>query len=237
MRPHPRRKSTREPARCPGSQDMLQTQQLKRSLSADKAFNEIGVDIWSGVIAEMLEMPQTVHMRAVSKSFHTIFSDDDMWLDRLTLLSLRHPTLADLAKGAEETAYAWYIRCHAAAADGNVVLAKEAQSECEQKIRSEEAGMLIILGKDPKAARKGRVDPLSPDGRDAWVVRYREAQAKAKELGATLVSMKAKLTLAEKQEAATREAHTRGRGAVWRGVQEAADRPEDLNEEVFRRHL
>ena len=100
---------------------MLQNKLTKPNLRASEAFNEIGVDVWTGVVAEMLEMPQVVHMRAVSSSFCTIFSDDNMWLDRLTLLSLRHPTLADLVKGTEETAYAWYIRCHAAAANGSTL--------------------------------------------------------------------------------------------------------------------
>ena len=57
-------------------------------------------------------------MRAVSTLLRTIFSDDNLWLNKLTLLTLQHPSLADLEKGADERAYAWYVRAYAAVADG-----------------------------------------------------------------------------------------------------------------------
>ena len=100
---------------------MLETKHPKLTRSADEAFAEIGVDVWTGPLAEALKEPQIVRLRAVSKSLHAIMSDDDMWLDRATLLSIQHPTLADLAKGAAETVYAWYVRCRLAAADGSVL--------------------------------------------------------------------------------------------------------------------
>ena len=100
---------------------MIQVSHQKLSPDAILAFEEIGGDVWTGAIAEALEIVGIVQLRAVSKSFHATMSDDDMWLDRLTLLSLSNRILADLDRDAEERAYAWYARCHAAVDYGNTL--------------------------------------------------------------------------------------------------------------------
>jgi regulator of replication initiation timing len=100
---------------------MIQVSNQKLSPTAIHAFEEIGVDVWTGAIAEALEIAGIVHLRAVSKSFHAMMSGENMWLDQLTLLSLSNPMLADLERGAEESAYAWYARCHAAVDYGNAL--------------------------------------------------------------------------------------------------------------------
>ena len=100
---------------------MLQRTYPKPTLSASEVFDAISVDIWAGPIAEMLEDSEIVRLRAVSTYFRTIASSDDIWLNRLTLLSLRHPILADVEQGAGESAYSWYARCYAAATDGDVL--------------------------------------------------------------------------------------------------------------------
>ena len=102
----------------PRSQAMLLAKQSTWTTSTDEAFLAIGADIWTGPIVETLEDSQIPRMRAVSKSFCIMMSDDDLWLDRLTLLAIRHPSLADLAKGPNESAYMWYVRCQAAADQG-----------------------------------------------------------------------------------------------------------------------
>ena len=73
---------------------MLQTKQLKLSVNAHEAWEQVPVDILSGTFAEHLDDAGIVSLRSLSKAYRMIFSDDDMWLDRLTLLSLRYPVLA-----------------------------------------------------------------------------------------------------------------------------------------------
>ena len=89
---------------------MIQVSHQKLSPATILAFEEIGVDVWTGAIAEALEIGGIVHLRAVSNSFSAMMMSDELWLARLTLLSLSNPVLADLDRGAEETAYAWYVR-------------------------------------------------------------------------------------------------------------------------------
>jgi hypothetical protein len=107
---------------------MIQVSHQKLSPATILAFEEIGVDVWTGAIAEALEIGGIVHLRAVSKSFSAMMMSDELWLDRLTLLSLSNPVLADLDRGAEETAYAWYVRCHAAVDDGHTLARRHKES-------------------------------------------------------------------------------------------------------------
>ena len=97
---------------------MLTTKFPKTTLGRIEAFEQISSEVWLETVADMLETPEIVRMRAVSVSFRTMWRSDDLWLDKLTLLALQHPTLADLEQGASESAYNWYKRCNAAAADG-----------------------------------------------------------------------------------------------------------------------
>jgi len=90
-------------------------------LSTDSAFNAIPHEIWLGTIAAELHLADIVKMRQVSKAFLTLFSDDDLWLERLTLLALQHPVLSDLDKGEDESPYTWYWRCHGAVIDGRAL--------------------------------------------------------------------------------------------------------------------
>ena len=105
----------------------LRTSQTKHGQSESKAFEEIGHDVWTGAIAEALEILEIVRLRAVSIVFKKMMSDDDLWLNRLTLLALRQPSLSDLEKGAQETAYAWYQRCCTAVDDGTALALRHKQ--------------------------------------------------------------------------------------------------------------
>ena len=105
----------------------LRTSQTKHGRSESEAFEEIGHDVWTGAIAEALEILEIVRLRAVSIVFKKMMSDDDLWLNRLTLLALRQPSLSDLEKGAQETAYAWYQRCCTAVDDGTALALRHKQ--------------------------------------------------------------------------------------------------------------
>ena len=83
--------------------------------------------------------------------------------------------------------------------------AKEAVAECECEVRSTEAGIAIILQKDPNAARKGRTDAGRADGRDVWVLEYRRYQEEKKVLEGSLKKLTAAVTAAAKVETGVRE--------------------------------
>mmetsp|Transcript_60060 Transcript_60060/g.133853 ORF Transcript_60060/g.133853 Transcript_60060/m.133853 type:complete len:115 (-) Transcript_60060:2038-2382(-) len=100
---------------------MLQPGSGKGSTSAAAAFEALEHDVWIGAIIEHLEPAEIAVLRAVSTSFRAMMSTDDVWLDRLTILTVSHPALSDLEKGADETAYAWYTRCYAAVDAGNAL--------------------------------------------------------------------------------------------------------------------
>ena len=51
----------------------------------------------------MLDVTDVVRMRMVSKTFLTLMSDDDFWMDKLTVLVLECPLLSDLDKGIAES--------------------------------------------------------------------------------------------------------------------------------------
>ena len=111
------------------TQVMLQTKYPKVTWSAREAFNAITLDIWTGPIVEALTDRQIVRFRSVSKSFCSTLSDDDLWLGKLTLLATQYPQLADLAKGEQETVYAWHARCYAAVADGRALARRHLKQE------------------------------------------------------------------------------------------------------------
>ena len=98
-------------------QAMLPTKVATWTTSTFEAFQAIGSDVWIGPIVETFEEFDITRLRAVSKSFRIMMSDDDLWLDKLTMLSIRHPSLADVAKGDAESCYDWYGRCCSAADD------------------------------------------------------------------------------------------------------------------------
>jgi hypothetical protein len=105
----------------PSQVTMLETNCPKLTLSSQEARDAVPLAIWTGEIAEALTDAEIAVMRAVSKDFNSIMSDGAMWMDKLTLLSLTHTGLSDLAKGEQETSYAWYTRCLGAARDGETL--------------------------------------------------------------------------------------------------------------------
>jgi hypothetical protein len=108
---------------------MLQTKFPKLSVDAYEAWEQVPVDILTGTFAEHLDDAGLVKMRSLSKAYKLMFGSDDLWLDRLTLLSIRFPIIADLAKGAEETVMAWYGRCSIACDDGTALAIKHVENK------------------------------------------------------------------------------------------------------------
>eukprot|EP00966_Prymnesium_polylepis_P307088 7096516-Prymnesium_polylepis.1 len=48
-------------------------------------------------------------------------SDDDVWLTKLTALSLQYPSTAQLDQGSGETGFAWFWRCSRAIGSGDAL--------------------------------------------------------------------------------------------------------------------
>jgi hypothetical protein len=94
------------------------TVQTKLSLGAEEALEATAPDIWTLEIASELEGADLAALRACCTAFRTIFADEDMWLNKLTALTLEYPTLSALVNGEGEPAFAWYGRCYAAVAGG-----------------------------------------------------------------------------------------------------------------------
>ena len=72
-------------------------------------------------------------------------------------------------------------------------------------VRSTEAGMLVILQKDPRAARQGRTDADREDGRDLWVLKYRAYKEQLVKQKKEAAEAQRQLDAATKEEACIRE--------------------------------
>ena len=74
-------------------------------------------------ISTDLDAVDVMSLSAVSRSWHVIFSNAELWLNKLTVLMLQYPVLGDRLQGEGECAMAWYGRCHSAVA-GGIALAR-----------------------------------------------------------------------------------------------------------------
>ena len=81
-------------------------------------------DLWTENVFPALDASDLASLRAVDKSLHLLASDDDTWLNKLTVLVLQFPSLRDLAQADGEAAIVFYARCRRLVAD-TVNLARE----------------------------------------------------------------------------------------------------------------
>ena len=77
----------------------------------------------------MLDVTDVVRMRMVSKTFLTLMSDDDFWMDKLTVLVLECPLLSDLDKGIAESCFQWFGRCYESIMDGRTLALRHKAGE------------------------------------------------------------------------------------------------------------
>ena len=75
------------------------------------------MDTWTEHIFPALEAAGLAALRAVDKSLQLLASDDDAWLNKLTVLVLRFPSLRDVVQADGESALVCYRRCHRLVAD------------------------------------------------------------------------------------------------------------------------
>ena len=82
--------------------------------STHSGLEDIPAEVFLHSLAITLPVADIVVMRRVSKSLRIVMSDDDLWMDMLTVLTLQHPVVSDLDKGADESSMQWYARCYIA---------------------------------------------------------------------------------------------------------------------------
>ena len=97
---------------------MLSSKFTMAHLCADAAFQAIPSDVWIYSVAAYLEPNEILPIRGVSSDFRELMTHDDVWLNKLTVLTMQYPVLAELDQGCGETAFAWYSRCSLAVGSG-----------------------------------------------------------------------------------------------------------------------
>lgn len=90
---------------------MLQTAYTQSKLNAGAALDAFPLEIWTLSISTFLEVAEILPMRAVSREWKEHMTHDDVWLAKLTALTLQVPALTELDQGPEESAFEWYRRC------------------------------------------------------------------------------------------------------------------------------
>lgn len=90
-------------------------------------------------------------------------------------------------------------------AEAAVFVAMEGVEDIMRDIDSKKTGIEIVLQKDPKAGRTGKVDPYADSQKDCYVIKYRALREKVKELESKLKAAKGIVTAAEKVERLAKE--------------------------------
>lgn len=108
---------------------MLQGSFRKTTLNAIASFEAIPPDVWIWALAPVLEAAEVLPLRAVSTAWRQQMSDDDVWLTKLTALSLQYPSTSQLDQGSEETAFAWFWRCSRAIGSGDALARRHKAGE------------------------------------------------------------------------------------------------------------
>ena len=97
---------------------MSETAFTKATLSAAAAFGAITSDVWTSVVASQLEPADILQMLAVDKAWKALLKDDDLWLNKLTIIVMQYPALDNLDQGSDESAFQWFWRWRYRGADG-----------------------------------------------------------------------------------------------------------------------
>ena len=106
----------------------------KGGARAGSALDDLPDEIWQSEIGEYFEDAELRRFRAVCQAWRGVFSGDDLWLNKLTVLAAEHPALANLDAAEGESAMAWHARCAARVGDA------------EQLARRHRAGARPYLG-------------------------------------------------------------------------------------------
>ena len=90
----------------------------KASLGSLAALETIPSDVWVYAVMPSLTAAEILPLRAVSTQWRGFVMTDDVWLNKLTMLSLQYPSLLHLEQATDESVFAWFWRCMSAVGTG-----------------------------------------------------------------------------------------------------------------------
>jgi hypothetical protein len=103
---------------------MLGSAYVKATVNAAAAFQAISNDMWTANIAPLLEPTDILQMIAVDHEWKKLMKDPDLWLNKLTVLTMQYPALEHMDQGSEEPAFSWFWRCYHAVGSGESLAAR-----------------------------------------------------------------------------------------------------------------
>ena len=98
-------------------------------MTASAAFDAISNDVWTTSFAPQLEATAILPMLAVNHEWRTLMKDDDVWLNKLTVLVMQYPALESMDQGSEESAFAWFWRCYGAVGSAELLARRHFNGE------------------------------------------------------------------------------------------------------------
>jgi hypothetical protein len=84
---------------------------VKTALNAAAAFDAIPGDVWTLGVASQLTAAEILPMIAVDKQWRLLMRNDDLWLNKLTVLVMQYAALETIDQASGESAFDWYWRC------------------------------------------------------------------------------------------------------------------------------
>ena len=85
--------------------------------------------MWIWGIAPALEADDLLPLRLVSRELQAAVMHNDVWLNKLTMLSLQYPSLLQMDQGSGESAFSWYWRCLRAVGAGDDLARRHVSGE------------------------------------------------------------------------------------------------------------
>jgi hypothetical protein len=101
----------------------------KTSLNATAAFESISPDIWVWGVAPALEPADILALRVLNRNWLGWIAQDDVWLPKLTALSLQYPFLSMLDQAIGESVFAWFWRCVRSVGSGDALARRHRRGE------------------------------------------------------------------------------------------------------------
>ena len=93
------------------------------------ALESIPSDCWVYTVMPSLAAAEILPLHAVSTQWRGFVMTDDVWLDKLTTLSLQYPSLLHLEQAIDESVFAWFWRCMCAVGNGVDLARRHARGE------------------------------------------------------------------------------------------------------------
>ena len=75
----------------------------KRTFNLGTALDAVPEEVWLYLVASHFEVAEILPLRAVSTAWRAMATHDDVWLNKLTVLSLQFPTLSQLDRAGVGT--------------------------------------------------------------------------------------------------------------------------------------